>query len=195
MSTCVPSQILQKRLNEDYNTQGNLCEQSFWTRCEPDATVEERCPPARRSASSSNTESSVTSLSSTSESPDVWKRIVGIVSSLVAMATGKPVSNLRGTGAQLRTHNPSWKWNPSCVSGVPTNTEQCCIWSQAFPGIASVMEALVSLIPTENILFFAGAPLQRVGSCAKVVGGALDFSGLDLAAILPGTFDNVGSPQ
>jgi len=57
------------------------------------------------------------------------------------------------------------------------------------------MEALVSLIPTENILFFAGAPLQRVGSCAKVVGGALDFSGLDLAAILPGTFDNVGSPQ
>ena len=132
--SCVPSLTLQSRLVKDfgYIIQTNdfvLCQPIFFTRCNPGANVEERCPPARRSASSNNP------ASSTSESPKIWEVIVGVVSSLVAMATGKLGSDARGTRVQLRVHTPGgWKWNPTCVNGVPTNTAQCCIWSQAFPG-------------------------------------------------------------
>ncbi len=41
----------------------------------------------------------------------------------------------------------------------------------------------------------AGAPLEREGSCVQAVGGGLDFSGLGLATIEEGAFDDVGSPR
>jgi hypothetical protein len=171
--SCVPSLTLQSRLVKDfgYSIQTNefvLCQPVFFTRCDPGATVEERCPPARRSALSNNPPSS------TSESPKIWEVIVGVVSSLVAMATGKLGSEARGTGAQLRVHTPSsWKWNPTCVNGVPTNTAKCCIWSQAFPGTVFKdsflrLAALVSrMLHTEPILCVRRcAPGARGVMCA-----------------------------
>lgn len=167
--TCIPSpaSALLSRLSVDYLYNGiggnpaafKICSPIFWTRCESDATVEERCPAS-------------------SENPP----------------------NLPPLSAWKSTAACSTASNPTCGC-VPTNTAQCCIWSQAFPGESCSRVLLIqshpSIHPSERDLPIerAGAPLVRDGVCENVVGGGIDLSGGQIAAIPSGAFDKVGSPR
>jgi hypothetical protein len=42
---CIPSQVLQSRLNKHFGGNFELCSPRFWTRCNPGADEEETCPP------------------------------------------------------------------------------------------------------------------------------------------------------
>jgi len=56
--------------------------------------------------------------------------------------------------------------------GVPTNTAECCIWAGSY----------------------AGAPLNRTGTCSLNDGHNIDLSDRHITAIPPGAFDDCGSP-